>query len=141
MRNIKPSSPAPVYKIGLYEVVDPTQQSEYSALVDYCEFVVAVCEPGENTERQVRGIAPPASDRSELTAQYTTQRDAGMVYSYSACWTCVGDRITWSATVTRDGSPKGFPNGTIPKLNSLDAEAAVRILVEHSIEKLVHVTY
>jgi hypothetical protein len=141
MRNIKPSSPAPLYRIGLYEVVDAAQQSEYSALVDYCEFVVAVCEPAENTQGQERGIARSASDKSELTAQYATQRDGGMLYSYKACWTCVGDRICWSATVTRDGSPKGFPNGTIPKLNSLDAEAAVRILVEHSIEKLVHVTY
>jgi hypothetical protein len=147
MRSAKPEPNEPLHQqVKLYEVVTSDEQSEYKALVDYCEFVVAVCTDPLDSSRPGNDAtsihcSSEVLDRPEIAGEYTTRRNSGLTYAYKACWTCIGPRITWSATVTREGMPKGFPNGTIPRLLSLDAAAAVRTLVEHSIETLAQVVY
>jgi hypothetical protein len=80
---------------------------------------------------------------STASRTYTTERDGGVEYQYDATWERFGNSVTWSARVRRrqgesfsviDGQ---FNLGQSP--GAVDVEAAVRRLVETSIEDRVGV--
>jgi hypothetical protein len=91
------------------------------------------------TVANIRGAPFLVGPNQKFSAEYTTQRNGGLTYSYEATWARAGTRIIWSAIVTRNGEFKGQPNGTIQNAMELDPVPAVKALVEHSIENLFQV--
>jgi hypothetical protein len=77
---------------------------------------------------------------STASGTYTTERDGGLAYQYDAIWHRNGATVTWSARVRRDGESFSVIDGQINlAIGVIDPEAAVRRLVESSIEQRVGV--
>lgn len=77
---------------------------------------------------------------SAASGTYTTTRDGHLRYQYDATWDRSGTTVLWSARVRREGESFSVIDGQInlgPGV--VDVEAAVRNLVEHSIEHRIGV--
>jgi hypothetical protein len=77
-----------------------------------------------------------------VKGKYTTKRDGGIEYTYTAeCGMGGEDRKDWHwrAKVRRDGMLAGEPNGVILNARSFVEDPVLKYLVEDAIEKRIGV--